>query len=145
MAIRTFPVDADDDAIRNLVVEWSELLAKKRFRDAIAMFEVAEPTMTPILLERVIANYGSIDPYPDGRTYELTSIFALDDFANIIANGIEVDRENLYGLDPARYVGMVHYDDVPLDNAPGDLTARFHIKRVGNDQLTLEFLDIHVM
>jgi hypothetical protein len=69
MAIRTFPVDADDDAIRNLVVEWSELLAKKRFRDAIAMFEVAEPTMTPILLERVIANYGSIDQYPDGSTY----------------------------------------------------------------------------
>ncbi|MBB3208733.1 hypothetical protein FHS27_004565 [Rhodopirellula rubra] len=141
MAIRIFPIDADDDAIRKLVVEWSELLAEKRFPDALAMFEVAEPTMTPLLLERVIANYGSIDPFRDGRTYELTSVLALDDSAS----GIEVDRENLYGLDPASYVGMVHCDDVPLDNAPSDLTARFHKKHAGNDQLTIEFLDIHVM
>ena len=40
---------------------------------------------------------------------------------------------------------MVHYNDVPLDGSPSDLTARFHIKKVSDDKLTLEFLDIHVM
>ena len=40
---------------------------------------------------------------------------------------------------------MVHYDDVPLDGEPSDLTARFHIKRVDDGTMTLEFLDIHVM
>ena len=145
MAIRTFPATTGDDAIRQLVVEWSELLAEKRYADAIAMFDVAEPELTPDELERWIVNYGSPDTFPDGRTFELTSMLALDNAADIIANSIEIDRDNLYGLDPADYVGMVHYDDVPLNNAPSDLTARFHIKRVGNDQLTLEFLDIHVM
>lgn len=60
-------------------------------------------------------------------------------------NSIDVDRKNLYGLDPAEYLGMVHYRDVPLKTGPSDLTARFYIKRLGSDCLMLEFLDIHVM
>ena len=40
---------------------------------------------------------------------------------------------------------MVHYDDVPLNGERSDLTARFNLRRVGVDRLTLEFLDIHVM
>ena len=55
------------------------------------------------------------------------------------------DRESLYGLDPRYYLGMVHYGYVPLDGQCSDLTARLHIKKVGDDRLTLEFLDIHVM
>ena len=64
-----------------------------------------------------------------------------------------VNRKNLYGLDPALYLGMVHYDDVPVKGYPedpltsyrSDMTARFHIKRFGSDRLTLEFKDIHIM
>jgi hypothetical protein len=52
--------------------------------------------------------------------------------------------KNLHGLNPARSVEMVH-DGVPRNGERSDLTARFHIKRVGADQLTLEFLNIHVM
>ena len=40
---------------------------------------------------------------------------------------------------------MVHYHRVPLSGFLSDLTARFHIQRVGEDQLTLEFLDLHVL
>ena len=40
---------------------------------------------------------------------------------------------------------MVHFDDVPLSGFRSDLTARFQIKRIGSDRLTLEFLDLHVM
>jgi hypothetical protein len=110
------------------------------------MFDIAEDEpWTPELLEDVIANYGSTEPFPDGRTYEITPIHDLPDAEELIARRIEVDRENLYGLDPSRYLGMVHHDAVPLNGDLSDLTARFHIKKVGDDRLTLEFLDIHVM
>ena len=61
------------------------------------------------------------------------------------SKSIDVDRKNLYGLDPVEYLGMVHYGNVPLNSGPSDLTARFHIRRCGSDYLILEFLDIHVM
>lgn len=109
------------------------------------MFESVEPPLTPEELEAWIKNYGSLDPFPDGRTFELTSLWALENAEDLIADSIEVDRESLYGLDPEHYLGMVHYEDVPLNGAPSDLTARFHIKKVGKDELTLEFLDMHVM
>ena len=62
-----------------------------------------------------------------------------------ILKAIKADREHMFGLNPKDYVGMVHYNDVPLDGEPSDLTARFHIKKVEPAALTLEFLDIHVM
>jgi hypothetical protein len=75
----------------------------------------------------------------------LTSLLALPNAKEIIANSIDVNRMDLFGLDPAHYVGMVHYDDVSLDGEPSHLTARFHIKKVSDTEITLEFLDIHVM
>ena len=145
--MRTVPITASDDEIKALVAEWSELLAQKRFQEALAMFPVAdlEENWTPELLEQTIAGYGSPEPYPDGRRFEITSLAAHPDRDYIVQKRIEVDRENLYGLNPHEYVGMVHYDSVPLNGEQSDLTARFHIKRVGKSHLTLEFLDIHVM
>jgi hypothetical protein len=141
--MKTFPASATDDDIRAAVVEWSEYLAQKRFADALEMFE-PEEAMTPDEMEAWISNYGAPDPFPDGRKFEVTSLRALSGYGEIV-NRIDVDREHLYGLDPQTYVGMVHYDSVPLNGEPSDLTARFHIKRVGGDKITLEFLDIHVM
>jgi len=142
--MRTLPIDAADGEIKALVVEWSELLAQKRFQEALDMFPCDYP-LTADDLEKTIAGYGHPEPFPDGRTFEITRLLGRDDKDDIIQRRIEVDRENLYGLDPAEYLGMVHYDDVPLNGERSDLTARFHIKRVGADRLTLEFLDIHVM
>jgi hypothetical protein len=147
MAIRTLPVDASDDAIKALVVEWSELLAEGRFADALGMFSNAgDPDVaTPDLLAKTIAGYGVPAPHPDGEVFAVTTLRGRDDAGEIVRDKIRVDRENLYGLDPARYLGMVHYDDVPLNGERSDLTARFHIQRVGEDRLTLEFFDVHVM
>lgn len=97
------------------------------------------------MLERTIAGYGVPEPHPDGAVFAVTPLMDRPDAEEIIRDKIRVDRENLYGLDPRHYLGMVHYDDVPLNGERSDLTARFHIKRVGADRLTLEFLDIHVM
>ena len=145
--MRTLPLMASDDQIKALVVEWNELLARGLFQDTLAMFPHSdeEATWTPELLEKTIAGYGTPEPYPDGRRYQVTTLSGHPDRDEIIQKRIDVDRENLYGLDPARYLGMVHYDDVPLNGERSDLTARFHIMRVGSDRLTLEFLDIHVM
>ena len=146
-AFRTLPISATDDAIKALVIEWSELLAEGQFADALAMFPSArDPSVrTPELLARTIAGYGVPEPYPDGEVFAITPLRSRPDADDIVRNKIRVDRENLYGLDPARYLGMVHYDDVPPNGERSDLTARFHIQRVGDGRLTLEFLDIHVM
>jgi hypothetical protein len=79
--------------------------------------------------------------------FAVTSLYALPAITvgEYIRRHIQVDRANLYGLDPSRYLGMVHYDGVPLNGEPSDLTARFNIKKVKGGRLTLEFVDIHVM
>ena len=77
--------------------------------------------------------------------FEVTTLLSRPDRDEIIREKIDVDRKHLYGLNPEHYLGMVHYDDVPLSGKRSDLTARFNIKRLGSDQLTLEFVDIHVM
>jgi hypothetical protein len=148
---RTWPVSAGDDDLRRAVAEWSELLAERRFADALGLFDLWDnayaEAWTPELLETTIANHGCSGPDPEGRVFAVTSLYALpgvnaDEF---IARHIQVDRENLYGLDPSRYLGMIHYEGVPLNGEPSDLTARFNIGKVGEGQLTLEFVDIHVM
>jgi hypothetical protein len=118
-------------------------LAGGRFADALAMFpystESFDVEWTPEALENWIANYGVDEPYEDGRRYTLTSLFDLADPQHLIAKSIDVDRENFVfeGPNEQDYVGMVHYDDVPLDGKPSDLTARFYIKKIGTNKLTI--------
>jgi len=95
-------------------------------------------------LEEWISNYGSDVPDDDGTKYEITPVLTRPDAEEVIRK-ISVDRDNFYGLNAAGYAGMVHYDDVPLNGERSDLTARFNIKRISSEELTLEFVDIHVM
>jgi hypothetical protein len=154
--MQVLPIAATDDEIRALVVEWSELLAQRRYSDALAPLphSTEEVDWTPDLLEEVISNYGVLNgdkestdhllAYHRVSSFEITTLLGRPDSAEIIAN-IDVNREDLFGLDPKQYLGMVRYGDVPLSGFRSDLTARFHIKRFGTDQLTLEFRDLHVM
>ena len=43
--------------------------------------------------------------------------------------------------DPA----VIHYDNVPLNGNMSDLTAIFFVRKVDEDNLTLSFIDLHVM
>ncbi|MHB0937723.1 MAG: hypothetical protein ACYDCO_04885 [Armatimonadota bacterium] len=156
-AMRTLPVTASDGAIKALVVEWIELLAQKRFREALAIlpYSTEEYHWTPELLQRAIEGYGS--PSQDEETisdmckewgvdrFEVTTLAGRPDKDEVLRKWIDVDRDASFGLDPAQYLGMVHFHAVPLCGELSDLTARFHIKKVGEDRLTLEFLDLHVM
>jgi hypothetical protein len=131
----TFDEFATQDEIRTAVVAWSELLAQQKHAEALAMFLQTQEAFgfawTAEFLQRLISNYGCYRPGVDsGEHREVTSLFAQPDPQKYLAHAIEVDRENLYGLDPNHYVGMVHYNNVPLDGEPSDLTARFRIKRV---------------
>ena len=74
---------------------------------------------------------------------EAGSIFAQPDPQAII-RAIQVDRDAFDEDDPA-YLGIVHFDDVPLKQRLSTMTARFDIIQVGPDRLTLMFLDVHVM
>jgi len=123
------------------------MLAAGKFKEALDMFPNGDEEMewTPESLAFWISSYGYDEPYPDGRKYKLTSLLALDNAKEIIEKSIEVSRELPDDLTPDLYLGTVDYDDVPLDGEPSDLTARFNIKKVGTDQITLEFLDIHVL
>ena len=97
-------------------------------------------------LEDWISNYGCArKDYDSGEYRKVTSLFEQPNSEMFILKAIKVDREHMFGLNPKDYLGMVHYNDVPLDGEPSDLTARFHIKKVEPAALTLEFLDIHVM
>jgi hypothetical protein len=146
----TFPESATDDVIRNAVVAWSELLARERYTEALEMFLHTPESLgfgwTPEHLQDWISNYGCarVD-FDSGEYRKVTSFHDRPEVELQVRKAIDVDRKSLYGLDPKQYLGMVHYNDVPLDGEPSDLTARFHIKKVDGGRITLEFLDIHVM
>jgi len=109
-----------------------------------------EREWTPAILELTIAGYGVPDVEPETLQMHHEN-WGVDRFEftsadkDEIFGSIEVDRENLYGLPADEYLGMVHYCPVPLCGDWSDMTAQFQIKKVGNQELTLEFLNIHVM
>ena len=138
--MRTLPSNCSDDDIRALVVEWWELIAAGKYEQALEMFAHDDSggiVWTPETLEEGIATGCCMSPprgvpqslrAEDGPSYE-----------------IEVDRVHSFGLDPERYCGMVHFEPLPMEPYVGELTARFHIMKVGRDGITLEFHDAHVM
>ena len=148
--MKTFKLDCTDDELRDAVVAWSELLSKEKYGEALDMFLHTSESFgfewTATHLEDWISNYGCARSDFDCEEYhKVTSLFEQPLSEQFIRKAIKIDRENLFGLNPKHYVGMVHYNDVPLDGEPSDLTARFHIKKIDDETIALEFLDVHVM
>ena len=42
-------------------------------------------------------------------------------------------------------VAVIHYDNVPLNGKMSDLTAKFFVRKVNDNEITLVFIDLHVM
>ena len=68
--MKTIPVTASDGDIRNLVVEWSELMAARDFDAAYRMlaFDDSEWDWTPELLANTIRGYGIADLHKSDPT-----------------------------------------------------------------------------
>lgn len=150
--MKTLLLNASHNEIRQLVVEWNHLLSNEQYEEAIELIpSCKEKLWSPEQLKKAISGYGApLNPDDETLLY-LLSEWEVDRFImspinnENIESSIEVDRDNLYGMNPNEYLGMVHFYDIPLSGYLSDLTARFNIRKIGEQKLTLEFIDIHVM
>lgn len=149
--MRILHIDVNDEEIKNLVIEWNELLAVEKYEEALSMFfsDDLECKWTPDILEQAIYGYGVIGYSREEikemfgpEDYKITSILDNKEKDKII-NSIEITRD--WKSKDENIIGIVHYDCVPLNGERSDLTARFHIKKIGENNITLKFLDFHVM
>ena len=60
-----------------------------------------------------------------------------------IITGIDISSD--YGWMGKEDIAVIHYDNVPLNGKMSDLTARFFVRKISEDELTLAFIDLHVM
>jgi hypothetical protein len=118
--MRTLSIDANDEEIRNLVIEWNELLAAEKYEEALSMFlcDNLEVEWTADLLEQAVYGYGVVGYTREEiketfgpEDYKITSIFDNKEKDKII-NSIEVNRD--WNFEDENIIGMVHYDCIPL-------------------------------
>src|SRR5262245_825427 len=108
--------------IREAVADWSEALAEGRFAEALEMFppDPRHP-VTPDEFQEWIANYGHDRPMRDGSRWKVTTLRHRPDAAEIISDKITVEEGIPRSWDASIYLGIVHYDDVPLNGERSDL------------------------
>ena len=149
--MRTLPITASKEEIRKLVIEWNELLVQEKYKEAFEMFpaENNELDWTPELLESAVYTYGcpgytreEAEREFGSSDYKVTSILENPDKDKIIES---IDISSDYGWMGKNDIAVIHYDHVPLNGTMSDLTARFFVRKVTDDKLTLVFIDLHVM
>ncbi len=113
------------------------------------MFLLDEDSWTPELLESAVYTYGCPGYTREeaqkefGRAdYKVTSILESPDRDTIIDS---IDISSDYGWMGSDDIAMIHYDNVPLNGIMSDLTARFFVRKVNEEEITLAFIDLHVM
>lgn len=149
--MKTLPITASKEEIRELVIEWNELLAQEKYKEAFEMFpaENNELDWTPELLESAVYTYGcpgytreEAEREFGSSDYKVTSILENPDKDKIIES---IDISSDYGWMGKNDIAVIHYDHVPLNGVMSDLTARFFVRKVTDDKITLVFIDLHVM
>lgn len=149
--MKTLPITASKEEIRELVIEWNELLAQEKYKEAFEMFpaENNELDWTPELLESAVYTYGcpgytreEAEREFGSSDYKVTSILENPDKDKIIES---IDISSDYGWMGKNDIAVIHYDHVLLNGAMSDLTARFFVRKVTDDKITLVFIDLHVM
>ena len=150
--MKILPVTASKEEIRELVIAWNELLAQEKYTEALEMFlldEKNELDWTPELLESAVYTYG-VPGYTrkeaerefGSADYKVTSILENPDKDKIIES---IDISSDYGWMGKNDIAVIHYDNVPLNGEMSDLTARFFVRKINDDEITLAFIDLHVM
>lgn len=155
--MKTLPIDASEEQIRGLVIEWTELLARERYEEAMELILYEEKeynggkwTWTAEKLEAAIYSYGMPwysreeieEMFGEGEAnHRVTSIDECPDREEVI-NSIDISA---MGWQEENDISMVHFWQMPLDGKASDLTAIFHIRKIGENAVTLSLDDIHVM
>lgn len=171
--MKTLTINATDEEICTLVIEWSELLAQEKYAEAIDLI-LCENTQvidgetwiwTPEKLELAVYTYGM--PWYTKEQYDAEYG---DEFSNLkvtslydshrnekLIEGIDIEinrytvsreRAELWCISNSDYeniVGDVLYTGVPLNGDLSDLTALFFLKKVDESNMTLSFRELHVM
>lgn len=171
--MKVLPLDAGEDEIRALVLEWNELLAQEKYREALGLIlyentrKVDGETWvwTPEKLEAAVYSYGLPwmtreeveQEFGEGSAdYKVSSLLHSPNREELLKNvKISVERYTLTpeqakmrcleNSDYENVVGDVLYDGVPLNDKTSDLTAIFLLKRVDEGHMTLCFDELHVM
>lgn len=161
--IRTLPIGAKKSEILKLLIEWTELLAKQEYAEALGMFQHYDYDFewTPELLESAVYGYGCFgytraeaEKEFGSSDYQVTSLWNNPNRESILKS-IDIDYDtvteeqakkgDLSTMDFENIMGCVHYSDVPLNEEASDLTAIFWIKKLSENQFTLMFYDLHMM
>lgn len=150
--MKTLPITASNEEIKELVIEWNELLAQEKYKEALEMFlidENNELNWTPELLESSVYTYGcpgytreEAEKEFGSSDYKVTSILENPNKDKIIES-IYISSD--YGWLGKNDIAVIHYDNVPLNGNMSDLTAIFFVRKVNDDEITLAFIDLHVM
>ncbi len=72
----------------------------------------------------------------------MTSILTNPDKDKIIDS---IDISSDFGWMGKDDIAVIHYDNVPLNGKMSDLTARFFVRKINDKEITLVFIDLHVM
>jgi hypothetical protein len=132
--VKTLRLGSTDEDILAAVREWISLLAREEYVDAHQFtFHADNDYWTPESLKLIIQNYGSPEPYPDGRTFRVTRV---ESATGDSYHQAEIRREALNR-------GRVWYD-LPLNGEWSDLTAIFALQAI-DGKLVLILEDIHVL
>lgn len=150
--LRTLSLPVNDLEIIKLLIEWTELLAQERYKEALEMFLIdknIELDWTPELLESAVFTYGcpgytreEAEREFGSADYKVTSLQDSPDKQKIIT---DIDISSDYEWMGDDDLAVIHYEEIPLNGEMSDLTARFFVRKISENQYTLAFIDLHVM
>ncbi len=148
--MKILPITASQEEIKKLVIEWNELLAQEKYKEALEMFLIDESHVwTPELLESAVYGYGCPGYTREeakkefgSADYKVTSIFDNPNRDKILES---IDISSAYKWIGENDIAVIHYDNIPLNGMMSDLTAKFFVRKINNNEITLAFIDLHVM
>jgi len=169
--MKTLPINASQEQIETLVIEWNELLSQEKHSEAISLIlydntqEIDGQTWiwTPEKLEAAVFTYGQpwytkedmerlYSPgWPNSLLNAPNSNKFLQDIRieiNFYDFVISLEQARMWKIDKLDFehiIGDLYYDGMPLNSERSDLTAIFWIKKVDEHNITLLFRDLHMM
>lgn len=153
--MKTLPITATEEQVKQWVREWIALLGEQRYEEAISWLHPNVSRYgqfdhwTAKRLQAIINNYGIEKPIPeDTWVYQPIPVTEelREDFERNFSVGLpdSDDSDDYWGRD-----NMNIHVDLPLLHESGefisDVTARMILRRVSENEIGVELFDAHVM